>query len=95
MATKIIDANYEAMIAALYRFSSTVYVKSSEMQTHASVCTQALGEGDQAAAAIYTRIRDCHLKYAEATERAKTLAQLMQAELDRKWEEDKEWSNDE
>ena len=91
---RIDEAKYEAMISALYRFASQVYVSASEMQTLASVCTQALGEEDKAAPEIYAKIRDCQLKYAEATNQAKAIAAAMQEELDEQRKEDQVWSND-
>lgn len=91
---RIDEAKYEAMISALYRFASQVYVSASEMQTLASVCTQALGEEDKAVPEIYAKIRDCQLKYAEATNQAKAIAAAMQEELDEQRKEDQVWSND-
>ena len=64
------------------------------MQTLASVCTQALGEEDKAVPEIYAKIRDCQLKYAEATNQAKAIAAAMQEELDEQRKEDQVWSND-
>ena len=48
MAQRVDEAKYEAMISALNTFASNVYTASSEMQSLASVCTQALGEEDKA-----------------------------------------------
>lgn len=92
---RIDEAKYEAMISALYRFASQVYVSASEMQTLASVCTQALGEEDKAVPEIYAKIKDCQLKYAEATNQAKAIAAAMQEELDEQRKEDQVWSSEE
>ncbi len=91
---KINEQAYETMIAALYAFASKVYVSASEMQTLASVCTQAIGEGDKANQEIYGRVRDCTLRYAECTDVAKHIAEQMQFELDRQREEDQVWGDD-
>lgn len=91
---RIDEAKYEAMISALYRFASEVYNTASEMQTHALVCTQALGEEDKAVPEIYKKIKECQLKYAEVTDQAKDIAEAMQAELDEQRKEDAVWASD-
>lgn len=95
MAQRVDEAKYEAMISALHAFASNVYTAASEMQSLASVCTQALGEEDKAVGEIYTKIKDCQLKYAEATNEAKSIAAAMQEELDEQKKEDQVWSSDE
>ena len=95
MAQRVDEAKYEAMISALYTFASNVYSAASEMQSLASVCAQALGEEDKAVGEIYTKIKDCQLKYAEATNEAKSIAAEMQEELDEQRKEDQVWSSDE
>lgn len=95
MAQKVDEAKYEAMISALYSFASNVYNAASEMQSLASVCAQALSEEDKAVGEIYTKIRDCQLKYAEATNQAKSIAAAMQEELDAQRQENSVWSSDE
>lgn len=95
MAQRVDEAKYEAMISALYTFASNVYTAASEMQSLASVCAQALSEEDKAVGEIYTKIKDCQLKYAEATNQAKAIAAAMQDELDEQRKEDQVWSSDE
>ena len=94
MAQRVDEAKYEAMISALYAFASNVYNAASEMQSLASVCAQELSEEDKAVGEIYTRIRDCQLKYAEATAKAKSIAAAMQEELDEQRKEDQIWDSD-
>ena len=95
MAQRVDEDKYEAMISALYAFASNVYTAASEMQSLASVCAQALSEEDKAVGEIYTKIKDCQLKYAEATNQAKSIAAAMQEELDEQRKEDQVWSSDE
>lgn len=95
MAQRVSEEKYDAMISALYTFASNVYIAASELQTLASVCTQALGEGDKAVDEIYKKIKDCQLKYAEATTQAKSIAAAMQEELDEQRKEDEIWNSDE
>ncbi len=94
MAQRVDEAKYEAMIAALYKFASNVYNSSSEMQTLAMVCAQALGEEDKAVGEIYKRIKECQLKYADATDQAKSIASEMQAELDEQRKENEVWNSE-
>lgn len=94
MAQRVDEAKYEAMISALYTFASKVYIAASEMQTLASVCAQALSDEDKAVGEIYARIRDCQLKYAEATTEARNIAAAMQEELDEQRKEDQIWDSD-
>lgn len=94
MAQRVDEAKYEAMISALNAFASNVYTASSEMQTLASVCTQVLGEEDKAVGEIYSKIRNCQLKYADACNQAKSIAAAMQAELEQQRKEDQIWSED-
>ena len=95
MAQRVDEAKYEAMISALDAFASNVYTAASEMQSLTSVCAQALSEEDKAVGEIYTKIKDCQLKYAEATNQAKSIAAAMQEELDEQRKEDQVWSSDE
>ena len=95
MAQRVDEAKYEAMISALNTFASNVYTASSEMQSLASVCTQALGEEDKAVGEIYSKIKDCQLKYADACTQARNIAAAMQEELDEQRKEDQVWSSDE
>ena len=94
MAQRVDEAKYEAMISALYKFASNVYTSASEMQSLASVCAQALSEEDKAVGEIYKKIKDCQLKYAEASNQAKAIAASMQEELDEQRKEDQVWSSD-
>lgn len=94
MAERINEANYNAMISALNRFAGTVYTSASEMQSLASVCVQAIGDEDNAAGEIYKRIKECLLKYTEATELAKSIAASMQQELDAAKEDRDNWGSD-
>lgn len=94
MAERINEANYSAMITALYSFANNVYTSASEMQSLASVCVQAIGDEDNAAGEIYKRIKECLLKYAEATEMAKGIAEKMQEELEAAKEDRNNWSSD-
>jgi DNA repair ATPase RecN len=94
MAQRVDEAKYEAMIAALQTFASNVSTAASEMQSLASVCVQALSEEDQAVGEIYNKIRDCQLKYAEATNQAKSIAAAMQEELAEMKAEEQIWSSD-
>lgn len=95
MAQRVDEGKYEAMISALHSFATNVYTSSSEMQTLASVCAQALGEEDKAVGEIYSKIKDCQLKYAEACSQAKAIAAAMQEELDEQRKEDQVWNSDE
>lgn len=92
MADKINEPKYEAMISALSTFASSVYAASSELQSLASVCVQAIGDDDKAAPEIYKRIKDSQLKYADATDQAKDIAAKMQEELDDARKEDNVWN---
>lgn len=94
MAQRVDEAKYEAMISALYTFASNVYTATSEMQSLASVCAQALNDEDKAVGEIYAKIRDCQLKYAEATTKARSIAAAMQEELDEQRKEDQIWNSD-
>lgn len=94
MAQRVDEAKYEAMIAALYKFASSVYTSASEMQSLASVCAQALSEEDKAVGEIYKKIKECQLKYAEATEQAKSIAAAMQEELDEQRKENEVWNSE-
>ena len=94
MAQRVDEAKYEAMISALYSFANNVYNASSEMQSLASICAQALGEEDKAVKEIYAKIKDCQLKYAEATKQAKSIAGAMQEELDVQRKEDSIWNSE-
>ena len=94
MANRVIEANYNAMISALYAFASNVYILLSDMQTTTYMCTQALSEEDNAVGEIYPKIKDCTLKYAEATDKAKKVAESMQLELDEMKKEAEIWSSD-
>lgn len=94
MAQRVDEAKYGAMISALYSFASNVYTSASEMQSLASVCAQALSEEDKAVGEIYKKIKECQLKYAEATEQAKSIASSMQQELDEQKKEDEIWNSD-
>lgn len=95
MAQRVDEAKYGAMISALHTFASNVYSAASEMQSLASVCVQALSEEDKAVGEIYNKIKDCQLKYAEATTQAKSIAAAMQEELDEQKKEDEIWNSDE
>ena len=92
---RVNEANYSAMISALYTFASNVYTASSEMQTLASACAQVLGEEDSGVKEIYAKVRACQLQYAEATAQAKKIAAAMQEELDEAKREEAAWASDE
>lgn len=94
MASKIDEPRYEAMIAALGVFSSSVATAASELQTLASTCVQAIGDDDKAAPEIYKRIKDSQEKYADAAGQAKDIAAKMQQELDDSRKEDGIWNSD-
>ena len=94
MAQRVDEAKYEAMIAALYKFASNVYTSASEMQTLAYGCAQILGDEDKAVAEIYKKIKECQLKYAEATNQAKDIAAAMQEELDEQRKENEVWNSE-
>ena len=94
MAQKVDEAKYEAMISALYTFANNVSTASSEMQSIAAVCVQALSEEDEAVGEIYSRIQDCQQKYEIACTQAKSIAAAMQEELDAQREERQTWSSD-
>lgn len=94
MAQRVDEAKYEAMITALYTFATNVYNTASEMQSLATVCTQVLSAEDKAVGEIQTKINDCQVKYADATEKAKKIAAAMQEELDEQRKEDQVWSGD-
>ncbi len=78
---QIDEARYNNMISALYRFNSTVYVASSEMQTLAMACINAT-DNDQSAINSYERLKPCLLSYSSACNKAKEIAGKMQEELE-------------
>ena len=94
MASIVNEAKYEAMISALNKFASTVYTKSSEMQSLATVCRSALGDTDEGSAEIYKKISECQVKYADAAKEARDIAAQMQEELDEQRKEREVWAND-
>ena len=91
---QINETCYENMMAALYAFASKIYTKSSEMQTLAYECTNALGEDDSGAKEAYKKIALCQQKYAEAAQEAKNIAAALQEELDNQKKEKEIWTEE-
>ena len=94
MAQRVDEQKYETMIAALQMFAGNVYTAASEMQTLAYTCVQAIGDEDKAVPEIYQKVKDAQLKYAEATNQAKSIASAMQEELDEIRKEKEVWNSD-
>ena len=94
MADRVVESKYESMISALNKFATNVTTKSSDMQSLANICRNALGEGDEGAEQIHKKISECITKYAKAAAEAKSIAQKMQTELDNQRKERDVWSSD-
>ena len=94
MAQRVNEQKYEAMIAALTQFASSVSEKASEMNNLGAMCKQALGDGDEGVEKAISELRSCQRKYLEASKQALEIAQAMQEELDAQRREREVWNND-
>jgi len=91
---RIDEKKYEDMISALHTFASNVYNASSEMQSLATVCASALGDEDPAVSQITSKINECQVKYSDACDTARSIANEMQEELDEQRQENDVWAED-
>lgn len=94
MAERIKEANYLAMLEALYNFHGRVTTLASSMQTLALVSKSALEAEDSAVIDIYKNINACTTKYSNLANEAMKLARDIRNELEEAKRERSVWSDD-
>ena len=96
MANEMNPTNYSNMIQALRNFATKTTETTSELSSACASCTQVLGEKDIAGQNIASHAAQIANRYAELAESAKSIANKMQEELDKFYNngEVKNWSSD-
>lgn len=92
MADNIRNANYQAMMQALYNFHGRVYILASELHNVGLVASSALDEEDHAVPAIREELRRATVKYADLTKQAMDIAKAMEEELENVKKEQSIWN---
>lgn len=95
MAERMREANYQAMLEALYNFAGRATTLASNMQTLALVASSALEDEDTAVPAIYKQVRDCSVKYSDLATQALKIASGISKELEIAKQENAVWVDDE
>lgn len=81
MAERMNQANYHAMIAALYTFGARTAQLSQDLQSAASRCQDILGNEDTGIADICQSIHIAHQHYSQLAMTALHLSKCMAEEL--------------
>ena len=81
MATQMNEANYHAMIEALYTFGARAAQASEEMSAAATACLNKLGDEDASVAAICEAVEKTRKRYNDLALKALQIAGAMAKEL--------------
>ena len=94
MAERVNEQCYQDMISALRTFAKEILEESKGMLLGAKTCQSALGENDEGAGQLVSKMEKSAQNFSEAASLAIDIARKMQDELDKQKQERSVWSSD-